>query len=229
MRIAQPVLSSQLEKGIALEEALSMASSDESSVTEYHFEGGSAAEWDLNKSEYRSCVFSACRLTGAHLEKAWLRDVVFERCELSGVRLVESTLHRVRFVDCKLSGVNLAGAALQDVCFQNCTADGMILSESGLKNVCFRDCKLQEASFSALHKKAVFEASFSALHKKAVFSFERCDLRAVDFFHTPLKDVDLTSSDIDGIRLEGSELRGAVVTALQACELAKLLGVVIKS
>ena len=35
--------------------------------------------------------------------------------------------------------------------------------------------------------------------------------------------------DIDGIRLEGSELRGAVVTALQACELAKLLGVVIKS
>lgn len=216
MRIAQPVLSSQLEKGIALEEALSMASSDESSVTEYHFEGGSAAGWDLNKSEYRSCVFSACRLTGAHLEKAWLRDVVFERCELSGVRLVESTLHRVRFVDCKLSGVNLAGAALQDVCFQNCTADGMILSESGLKNVCFRDCKLQEASFSALHK-------------KAVFSFERCDLRAVDFFHTPLKDVDLTSSDIDGIRLEGSELRGAVVTALQACELAKLLGVVIKS
>lgn len=216
MQVAQPVLPARMETGISLEEALSLALSDEGPVVGHRFEGGSAAGWELEKSEYRGCVFSACRLTGARLEKAWLRDVVFERCELSGVRLAESTLQRVRFVDCKLSGANLSGAVLQDVHFQNCAADGIILAESGLKNVCFEDCKLQEASFSTLRK-------------KAHFSLERCDLRAADFLHTPLKGMDLTSNDIDGIRLEGQEVRGAVVTALQACELAKLLGVVIRS
>ena len=73
----------------------SMASSDESPVTEYHFEGGSAAGWDLNKSEYRSCVFSACRLTGAHLEKAWLRDVVdvYKRQGHSPLHALREWLH----------------------------------------------------------------------------------------------------------------------------------------
>lgn len=216
MRIAQPVLPLRMEGTIALEEALSMAASDESALEAYRFGAGNAVGWTLEKGEYKACVFSGCRFTEAHLSQSWFRDVVFERCELSGVRLAESTLQRVRFVDCKLSGANMAGAVLQDVLFRNCSAEGMILAESGLKAVGFEDCNLRETSFSSLDRKSV------AL-------FDRCDLRAADFFHTPLKGVDLTSCDIDGIRLEGPELRGAVVTALQACELAKLLGVVIKS
>ena len=197
MRIAEPVFPLQMESAISLEEALSMAQSDESALEAYRFCTG-------------------CRLTGAYLSKSWLRDVVFERCELSGLRLMESTLQRVRFVNCKFSGANLAGASLQDALFQNCTADGLMLPESRLKNVVFEDCNLQEASFSALGK-------------KSSFCFERCDLRAVDFFRTSLNGIDLTSCEIDGIRLEGPEVRGAIVTALQACDLAKLLGVVIKS
>lgn len=216
MRIAEPVFPLQMESAISLEEALSMAQSDESALEAYRFCTGSAAGWVLEKGEYKACSFSGCRLTGAHLSKSWLRDVVFERCELSGLRLMESTLQRVRFVNCKFSGANLAGASLQDVLFQNCTADGLMLPESRLKNVVFEDCNLQEASFSTLGK-------------KSSFCFERCDLRAVDFFRTSLNGIDLTSCEIDGIRLEGPEVRGAIVTALQACDLAKLLGVVIKS
>ena len=82
MRIAEPVLPLQMESAISLEEALSMAQSDESALEAYRFCTGSAAGWVLEKGEYKACSFLSCRLTGAHLSKSWLRDVVFERCEL---------------------------------------------------------------------------------------------------------------------------------------------------
>ncbi|WP_367925162.1 pentapeptide repeat-containing protein [uncultured Ruthenibacterium sp.] len=216
MRVPKPVLPTQLEDAIPLEEVLSLKDRDGVLLDGYRFENGNIAGWDLEKSEYKGCTFSGCRFTGAHMSKGWIRDVIFERCDLSGVRLVESSLQRVWFLGCKLSGANLAGAVLQDVRFHECTADGIVLAESGLKNVQFENCKLQQASFSSVRK-------------KLSLSLDRCDLRAADFFHTPLKSIDLTSCEIDGIRLEGPELRGAIVTAIQACELAKLLGVVIRS
>ena len=49
-----------------------------------------------------------------------------------------------------------------------------------------------------------------------------------NFQGTSLAGIDLTTDDIDGLLLMGGELKGAVVTLLQAANLAKLLGVVIK-
>ena len=46
--------------------------------------------------------------------------------------------------------------------------------------------------------------------------------------HTPLAGHSFATCNIEGISLEGPELRGARVTALQACELAKLLGVIVE-
>ena len=45
---------------------------------------------------------------------------------------------------------------------------------------------------------------------------------------TPLAGIVLTYVVIGGIAISGNELRGAVVTAYQASELAKLLGVIIR-
>ena len=44
----------------------------------------------------------------------------------------------------------------------------------------------------------------------------------------PLKGIDLRSTDIRGIRLTGGELKGAIVSPVQAMELARLLGVEIR-
>lgn len=44
----------------------------------------------------------------------------------------------------------------------------------------------------------------------------------------PLKGIDLRSADIRGIRLAGGELKGAIVSPVQAMELARLLGVEIR-
>lgn len=46
--------------------------------------------------------------------------------------------------------------------------------------------------------------------------------------NTTLKGVDFTDCDIVSIVLTGKELRGAIVSAVQAIELVGLLGVIIK-
>ena len=61
-------------------------------------------------------------------------------------------------------------------------------------------------------------------------SFAHCDLTGANFVHTMLKDVDLTTCDIDALTLSEScaELRGAVVDLWQAAGLARRLGLIIK-
>ena len=91
-----------------------------------------------------------------------------------------------------------------------------MFSECGFKNVRFERCRLREASLTELRA------------KKGAFEVSGCDLARAVLFRTPLAGLDLTTCIIEGAALEGPELRGAVVTAQQACELARLLGVIIK-
>ena len=49
-----------------------------------------------------------------------------------------------------------------------------------------------------------------------------------DFTGTSLKGIDLTEDEIEGLLVSGPELRGAIVTPLQACDLARLLGLIIR-
>ncbi|MEG1699465.1 MAG: pentapeptide repeat-containing protein, partial [Oscillospiraceae bacterium] len=82
---------------------------------------------------------------------------------------------------------------------------------TGLKNTRFEKCKLKNAVFSGIRTKP--------------FEFDGCDLSAAEWANSLLKDVDFTSDNIDGGSFIGHELHGAIVNAMQACELAKLLGV----
>lgn len=216
MRIMEPVLPGQLETGIPLEEALAMASAYEEPVYGHAFTGGSAAGQQLEKTEYKACTFTNCRFTGASLAGAWFQNTVFENCDLSGAKLLEATLQKVRLRGCKLSGVNLAAAALSDVTLENCIAEGAVFSEAMLKNVLFCGDNLRSAAFWDVKRRSVFR-------------FQNCSLVQAEFLHTSLNGQDLTTCDIEGAGFSGEgELRGAKVTAVQACELARLLGVIIE-
>ena len=59
------------------------------------------------------------------------------------------------------------------------------------------------------------------------FSLAGAGFARVSFFQTPLKEIDFTASDITGITVSLHELRGAVISAVQAVELARLLGVIV--
>ena len=120
MRIMEPVLPREMETAIPLEEALAMAAAYEEPVYGYAFAGGSAAGHQLEKTEYKACIFTNCRFTGAALSGAWFQNAVFENCDLSGAKLLEATLQKVRLRGCKLSGANFAAAVLSDVTLEEC-------------------------------------------------------------------------------------------------------------
>ena len=212
MRIMEPVLPREMETAIPLEEALAMAAAYEEPVYGY----GSAAGHQLEKTEYKACIFTNCRFTGAALSGAWFQNAVFENCDLSGAKLLEATLQKVRLRGCKLSGVNFAAAVLSDVTLEECVAEGAVFSEAVFKNVIFRKDNLRSAVFWDVKRRSVFR-------------FQDCCLVQAEFLHTSLNGQDLTTCDIEGAGFSGEEeLRGAKVTPVQACELAKLLGVIIE-
>lgn len=216
MHVAKPVLPQQLEDAIPLEQAISLAQTFEQPMREYRFTGGSAAGMRLEKTEYKACVFKDCRFAGAILANAWFQNARFENCDFSGAELIEATLQKVQFVRCKLTGANLTAAVLTDVTLEDCIAPDAAFSEATLKNVLFL-----RGDYSG--------AAFWNVHKRSMFRFVECRLERTEFLHTSLNGQDLTGCDIAGAAFSGEgELRGAKVTALQACELAKLLGVIIE-
>lgn len=216
LHVAEPVLPQQPEDAVPLEQALSLAQAFEQPVREYRFTGGSAMGMRLEKTEYKACVFKDCRFAGAVLANAWFQNAVFENCDFSGAELIEATLQKVRLVGCKLTGANLTAAVLTDVSLEDCIAPDAVFSETTLKNVLFL-----RGDYSG--------AAFWDVRKRSVFRFAECRLERAEFLHTSLNGQDLTGCDIAGAAFSGEgELRGAKVTALQACELAKLLGVIIE-
>ena len=82
-------------------------------------------------------------------------------------------------------------------------------------------CRLDASDFS--------DASFSEAEFLEPALRESVFVRT-DFFLTPLRGIDFTTCRLEGLTLSetASELRGAVVGAGQAIELAKMFGLIVR-
>ena len=59
--------------------------------------------------------------------------------------------------------------------------------------------------------------------------FEHTDFSECEFAHTKLKDIDLSSCELDGFAVTPEDLKGVIVNEEQAVACAKLLGIVVKN
>lgn len=167
-------------------------------------------------AEFRSCILRHCDFRGARWKNVAFTDVIFDHCDFSNSAFPEGYFQRVRFVGCKMLGADWSRARLYNVDARDCQMRLINLNAAKLNTAAFSDCIAQEAALQ----------SFAVLK---YVTFTRCDFTRAEFLHTPLKDIDLTACRIDGILLSGaSELRGAIVTPLQALDLSRLLGIVIR-
>ena len=126
----------------------------------------------------------------------------------------ESSLYRVEFISCKLLGTNLSETTMNHVLLHDCNAGYINLAMSKMNQVRFTHSQLRNGSLN--------DCRFSSV------AFESCDLVEADFSHAPLRGIDLRTSRISGITLNISDLKGAVITSLQAMDLLPLLGVIIE-
>lgn len=166
----------------------------------------------VQSCRFSGCAFPACVLRGSHFT-----DVTFRNCDLSNADLSGCSFQRVEFLDCKLVGANLSEATLQHVAFERCKAEFANFALARLRYVGFSRGIMRGVVFD--------ECRF----EKVVFS--HCDLTQGEFRRTRLSGLSLADSDIRGIRVgevESFELKGLKISALQAVDLARMLGVEIE-
>lgn len=168
----------------------------------------------LGRVDWKRCRFSSCRLPGADFRDGDFSNVLFESCDLSGANFNGAIFGRAVFRGCKMTGADLAACGLNDVLFEDCALDYISLTATRANGLLFRECRMREALLGEMAGKR--------------YAFESCDLTRAALTQTSLKGLNLTGSVIDGIIAGERELRGATVSAAQACELARLLGVIVK-
>ena len=87
-------------------------------------------------------------------------------------------------------------------------------SNSKLRNVDFKESNLLGSYFQSDEFKSV--------------DFDSCNLERANFWETKLNKIDFGNSNIDGIIVKIEDVRGLTVNPLQAVELSKIMGIIIK-
>lgn len=168
----------------------------------------------IKRANFHEVIFKGSTFIGCSFERAELVDVRFENCDLSNVTLENAIIHRVEFVNCKIIGINLSESNLRNVSFHQCNGKYGFFGFSNLKEVKFNECDLGLSDFqNAIFSKVGFYYS----------NISECQMSG-----TKLKDIDLTSCDIEGISVRIEDLKGAIVSPIQAVSLSKLMGVIVR-
>lgn len=176
-------------------------------------------EIDLSSQRLPELIGSSLLLERVSFANSEIRsthwtDMRLVRCDLSNAIFRNFTATRVEFVDCKLVGLNAPACKWQDVLLDHCDARFAQLSEGRVRHCEFRSTQLRESALNRIDLEGT--------------QFHDTVLRQADLAGTSLQNIDLRSCDIEGISLRAEDLRGAIVTAAQAMEVVRFLGVVIR-
>lgn len=166
-----------------------------------------------NAATCERMVFRACEFERVDFRDVTLRDVRFESCRFINCTMDGSWLCRVDFLDCSALGLSLLASRLAGVFASSTDFSYANLSETSIDGMRLVDCRLVEAALQRAKLKKVALAG--------------CDLTRLDVFGTKLSGLDVSTCVFQAPVLSADyrELRGAVVSAEQAVELACLLGV----
>lgn len=82
-----------------------------------------------------------------------------------------------------------------------------------MKNVIMEDCAFENSNFQ--------NSSFNKVQ------FGKCNFRLSQMSGTSLLGIDLSNSNVEGLGIQPEDIRGAIVSTMQAVEFSKLIGLVI--
>jgi len=209
MNIMLPDLPEILQSDTDLLDKLSL----DERVEECLFTGVSYVGENLKSLDVLKCRFVKCDFSECGMELAGFRDTVFEACDFSNCDFSKASFQRTIFQGCKLMGADFIEGSLRQVRFLDVSGDYVNFADSRIQDTVFEKSKLPNAAFSRC---------------KLAASFDMCDLTQSLFQQTLIKDIDLRTCQLQGIQITLPDLRGAIVTPMQASELAVLLGLVIR-
>ena len=213
MKILKPEFPEPLQKLVLTEDYLDEARLKERDVEHKQIGNTSFQEVDLSRQCFRNTVFENCKFIDCDFRKTEFIDTRFSLCDFSNSNLENVYFNRCEMVSSKGVGMNCLRAFFKNFFAADCNFGYTNFTSAKLQNNSFLRCDFSNTEFGECRfKDLVFDAS--------VF------LRAV-FFKTPLKKIDMTTCYIAGITVTPEDLSGMIVTAAQAAELAKLMGLVV--
>ncbi|MFF2091494.1 pentapeptide repeat-containing protein [Paenibacillus sp. NPDC058174] len=170
------------------------------------------------EAPYKACFdrmkFTNVTMRGVRMRKSEFTDVIFERCDLSNADFQDAIFHRVVFKDCKLIGMDISSGMLRNATFIDCYAEYAVFRMINAKRV-----KLQGGTFA-------YGDFFNS--NLTEFYLEETKLDQAQFSQTKLSGIDLSSCEFDSLGATLPELRGCIISPLQAAAFAGQLGMVVK-
>lgn len=179
-------------------------------------EGQCLENEEFNNLYFENVIFDRCTFSKVTMERCSFRNVRFESCVFPNCDFSYSWFHQCEFTGTQLVGVNFGSSNFVDFVLQKSALRYANFTSARFDRSRIIDCDLTDAFFA--------ECKLDNLE------LEESKFVRTEFFHTALKNVDFSTSELEGICVseEAKELKGAVVNAYQAIELSKLLGLVIK-
>lgn len=163
---------------------------------------------------FEKIIFKNVVFTDSTFENIELTDVRFINCDLSNINLRGAIVHRVEFIDCKMIGAGFIEGTFRNVLFSNCNLNYTNFRFSDLKQVGFSQCLLNRSDFQ--------NAKFTKVE------FLENNMKQIQLSGVPLKGIDFSTCDIEGIGVRVEDLYGAVIERDQAIEFTGLLGLKMK-
>lgn len=164
--------------------------------------------------EFEACVFERCTFQECAVKRMSFVDCVFDHCDLSNMRFENVTFQRVLFLTCRMLGMEIGHGAMSNTDMQSCAMDYVGFVNTKMERTRFCHCRLHESLWSRVELRSVV--------------WEQSNLTRAQWDQTSLNGADLTSCVIEGIQIHPQDIRGAIVTSLQAIGLSLLLGIVIR-
>lgn len=170
---------------------------------------------ELNKNvEIKVCKFNGVVFGEKSINFGNLEDVEFINCDLSNLSFIDTSFFRVKFENCKLFGTNFVDSDFDNVIIKDSMCN--LINIAGLK---IQNTKIINSNFK--------ESRIMSCGLKNMV-IEDVNLSRSDIINTKLKDIDLSSNNIDGIKVDLNNIKGAIINFQQSIDLIELLGVKIK-
>lgn len=182
-------------------------------IQEARLAGFDFSDHDLPGLSAKCSLFERVSFAGCTISAPFLQDVRLVRCDLSNATFRSFQATRVEFIECRLTGLKAVECRWQDVLVEDC--DGRYAQ--------FTDGRIRPTEIRA---SSFVEADFRGVDLEGSI-LSQVNLSNADLRRSRMRNFDLRGCEIEGLMVGAEDVRGAIVSAPQAMDLARLLGLTI--
>lgn len=171
---------------------------------------------DFYNIEIKESVFDNSTFHSCKFHKASFTDVIFQSCDFSNTEFTDAYFERCIFASCKCMGLEMSETLIKKTIFRDTNLQYSCFDRSKLTDVLFEEVDFTESSMAEAKLK-----NFQARKSKFLNN---------NFFKTLLATIDFTENDFVApiVSSPPIELKGVKVNLLQAADLIRLWGIIVK-